>query len=163
MGPPHPVAPFASYVLPYLLYAVKGYFCGCGRYVRTIPSQDTAGSVPPPVRVSMRRRARRDPGGFAGGLTHPNSIRGGHAHIQRCYHACSEAHRHADTLVNGQGVPERRQSFWPDDNYFGRSIGTIIWYPGGARLDHGSAGSSTEAEAYGRQDTAGSGSSIGNE
>lgn len=48
-------------------------------------------------------------------------------------------------------------------NHSGRTTTTIIWYPGGARLDHGSAGSSTEAEAYGRQDTAGSGSSVGNE
>ena len=29
------------------------------------------------------------------------------------------------SLVVGR---ERRQSFWPDDNYFGRSVGTIIWY-----------------------------------
>ena len=54
-------------------------------------------------------------------------------------------------------LAEQRQSYWPDDNYFGRFIDMIIWYPGAASLDHGSTGSSTEAEADGRQDTTGSG------
>ena len=57
-------------------------------------------------------------------------------------------------------VYEQRQSFWPDDNYFGRSVDRMIWYPGRCQIDQGSTGSSTEAEADGRQDTTGSGGSV---
>ena len=31
-------------------------------------------------------------------------------------------------------MSEQRQSFWPNDNYSGRSVDRMIWYPGGARL-----------------------------
>ena len=64
-----------------------------------------------------------------------------------------------DRAPRSFGAGERRQSFWPDDNYFGRSVETIIWYLGGAGFDHGPTGSFTEAEVDGRQDTAGCGSS----
>ena len=42
---------------------------------------------------------------------------------------------------------ERRQSFWPDDNYSGRFEETIIWYLGGAGFDHGPTGSFTEGRS----------------
>lgn len=57
---------------------------------------------------------------------------------------------------------DQRQSFWLDYNYLGRSTDTIIWYPGGARLDHGTTGGFVEAEASGRQDSAGHGRGICN-
>ena len=45
------------------------------------------------------------------------------------------------------GVSEQRQSSWTDDNHSGRSVGTMISYPGRCQIDLGPTGPPRRTEA----------------